>query len=77
MQWSCNYSMVFDLYLKYAQNGLTETDCDVYLEPYFTSHSSHAALNQKRKISDSRAFASYVERLYTPYTHVHVVLSYA
>ena len=30
--------------------------------------SSHTALNQKRKISDSIAFAAYVECLYTPYS---------
>ena len=59
--------MVLWLYLKYAQNGVSERDCNACLGLLLTNHRSHAALTQKRKISDNRAFVAYVEHSYTPY----------
>ena len=59
--------MVFELYLKYAQNNLLERAYDAFLGLYLASQSSYAALNQRRKISHSTAFIAYVEHLYTPY----------
>ena len=58
--------MFFELYLKHAQNGESESDRNASLGPQLTSYSSNAALNQKKKIPDSQALISYVENLYRP-----------
>ena len=62
--------MVFELYLKYPQNGTLKSDHDACLGPWLASDSLHAALNQKSKVSSSIAFVSYkdVECSYTPYS---------
>ena len=57
--------MFFELCLKYAHNGVLERDRDVMR---VWGCSIHTVVKQKRKISDSRAFAAYVERWHTPYS---------
>ena len=49
-QWFSSYT------LKYAQDGALERDCGVYFRSKLSSHSLHAVLNRRRKISDSIAF---------------------
>ena len=41
--------MVFELYLKSTQNGVSEGNSDVCLGPQLASHSLHAALTGKVK----------------------------
>ena len=48
-------------------NGVSERDCDAYLESYLTNLSLHAALTQKN-ISDSRVVGWCADRLNTPYS---------
>ena len=46
-------------------HGLSERDCNAYLETQLAIRISHPALTQKIDISDSRAVIQYVERLHT------------
>ena len=58
---------------KYAQTGLLETDCEVYLEQYLIiDHGSHIDLDQEGKISNTVAVIQCIEQLYMPYNLSYV-----
>ena len=54
--------------VKYTQNGVSQTDCDVFLETKFANLSLHAALTQKSKFSDGRLDFRCIYHSHTLYT---------